>query len=92
MTLETQHCHNIVTMLSDIATKKQPKPNVVTTLCASWGSVSFREAEDHPATFTKINISPQVFLCFTIGQMVPNCKTPHVLFCIFRKFYHFFWK
>ena len=35
-TLETQHCDNIVTTLSDVATKIQPKPSVVTTLFASW--------------------------------------------------------
>ena len=27
-------------------------------------SVSFSEAADNPATFTKINVPPQVFLCF----------------------------
>ena len=33
---ETQRCDNVMTMLSDVATKIQPKPNVVTTSCASW--------------------------------------------------------
>ena len=36
MTSETQCCDNVVTTLSDVATKIQPKPNVVTTSCASW--------------------------------------------------------
>ena len=31
-----QRCDNVVTRLSDVATKIQPKPNVVTTSCASW--------------------------------------------------------
>ena len=35
-TSETQRCDNVVTTLSDVATKIQPKPNVVTTSCASW--------------------------------------------------------
>ena len=35
-TLETQRCDNVVTTLSDVATKIQSKPNVVTTSCASW--------------------------------------------------------
>ena len=35
MTSETQCCDNVVTTLSDIATKIQPKPNVVTTSCAT---------------------------------------------------------
>ena len=38
-TSETQRCDNIVTTLSDVATKIQPKPNVVTTSCASWESL-----------------------------------------------------
>ena len=37
-------------------------------------SDSFSEAVDHPATFTKINIPPEVFLCFVVREMVPNCK------------------
>ena len=41
-------------------------------------SVSFREAADHPVIFTKFNVSPQVFLCFIIGQMIPNCKAHHI--------------
>ena len=36
MTSETQCCDNVVTTLSDVATKIQPKPNVVTTLCGNW--------------------------------------------------------
>ena len=36
MTSETQCCDNVVTTLSDVATKIQPKPNVATTSCASW--------------------------------------------------------
>ena len=35
-TSETQRCDNVVTTLFDVATKIQPKPNVVTTSCASW--------------------------------------------------------
>ena len=34
-TSETQRCYNDVTTLSDVATNIQPKPNVVTTSCAS---------------------------------------------------------
>ena len=33
---ETQRCDNVTTTLSDVATKIQSKPNVVTTSCASW--------------------------------------------------------
>ena len=33
-------------------------------------SVSFREA--------KISLTSQVFLCFIIGKVVPNCKTHHI--------------
>ena len=36
MTSETQCCDNVVTTLSDVATKIQRKPNVATTSCASW--------------------------------------------------------
>ena len=36
MTSEAQRCDNVVTTLSDIATKIQPKLNVATTSCASW--------------------------------------------------------
>ena len=36
MTSETQCCDNVMTTLSDVATKIQPKPNVATTSCASW--------------------------------------------------------
>ena len=36
MTSETQCCDNVVTTLSDVATKIQPKPNVAATSCASW--------------------------------------------------------
>ena len=36
MTSEIQRCNNVVTTLSDVATKKQPKTNVVTTSCTSW--------------------------------------------------------
>ena len=36
MTSETQRCGNVVTPLSDVPTKIQPKPNVVTTSCVSW--------------------------------------------------------
>ena len=32
---------NVVTVLSDVEAKTQPKPNVVTTLCASWDLFSF---------------------------------------------------
>ena len=35
-----QLCDKVVTTLSDVATKMQPKPNVVTTSCASWVSKS----------------------------------------------------
>ena len=35
-TSETERCDNVATTLSDVATKIQPKPNVVTTSCASW--------------------------------------------------------
>ena len=35
-TSEIQRCDNVVATLSDVATKIQPKPNVVTTSCASW--------------------------------------------------------
>ena len=47
-------------------------------------SVSFGEAADHPAAFTKVNVPPQVFLCFIIGQMVPNFKTHNI--CAFFAF------
>ena len=47
-------------------------------------SVSSRKAADHPATFTKIKVPPQMFLCFIIRQMVPNCKTHHI--CDFLHF------
>ena len=40
MTSETQRCDNVVTTLSDVAAKIQPKPNVVTTSCASWGIIT----------------------------------------------------
>ena len=40
MTSETQRCDNVVTTLSDVAAKMQPKPNVVTTSCASWGIIT----------------------------------------------------
>ena len=40
-------------------------------------SVSSRKAADHPATFTKIKVPPQMFLCFIIRQMVPNCDFLH---------------
>ena len=36
MTSKAQRCDNVGTTLSDVATKIQPKPNVVTTSCASW--------------------------------------------------------
>ena len=36
MSLDTQRCDNIVTTLSDVATKMQPKPDVVTSSCTSW--------------------------------------------------------
>ena len=39
MTSETQCCDNVVTTLSDVATKIQPKPNVATTSCASWEAI-----------------------------------------------------
>ena len=39
-------------------------------------SLSFSEAADYPATFTKISIPPQVLLCFIIKLMVPNSKKP----------------
>ena len=32
---------NVVTVLSDVEAKTQPKPNVGTTLCASWDLFSF---------------------------------------------------
>ena len=35
MTSKAQRCDNVGTTLSDVATKIQPKPNVVTTSCAS---------------------------------------------------------
>ena len=38
-------------------------------------SVSFKEASDHPTTFTKLNVLPQVFLSLIIGKMVTNRKT-----------------
>ena len=47
------------------------------------GSVSFMEAADDLTNFTEINVSPQVFLCLIIGQMVPNYKTPHIYFFAF---------
>ena len=37
MTSEAQRCDNVMATLSDVATKIQPKPNVVTTTCTSWG-------------------------------------------------------
>ena len=43
-------------------------------------SVSFSEAADHPAASTKINVPPQMFLCFIIRQMVPSCKIHHICF------------
>ena len=53
------------------------------------GSVSFREATNHPATFTKINLPPQIFLCFIKDKWSEIAKdTTYVLFCIFRKLYH----
>ena len=36
MTSEAQLCDNVVTTLSDVATKIQPKPNLATTSRASW--------------------------------------------------------
>ena len=36
MASETQCCDNVVTTLSDVATKIQPKSNVATTSCACW--------------------------------------------------------
>ena len=41
---------------------------------------SFSEAADHP----EINDTPHVFLCFIMGQMVPNCRTHHI--CAFLHF------
>ena len=38
MMLETQCCDNVVTTLSDVATKVQPKPNFATMSCANWDS------------------------------------------------------
>ena len=38
MTWETQCCANVVTTLSDVAKKVQPKPNIATTSCANWDS------------------------------------------------------
>ena len=66
------------------AKPKQPK-NIhffgFETFCIIWGRiVSFRKAADHPATFSKINVPTQLFLCFIIDQMVPNCKTLHMCF------------
>ena len=43
-----------------------------------WRNVSFSDHQNHPATFTEIGIPPQVFLCFTISQMVAKCKTQHI--------------
>ena len=49
-------------------------------------SVSFCDAADHFAAFNEINVTPTVFLCFfMIGQMVPNCKTPHMCFLHFQE-------
>ena len=38
---ETQRCDNVVTTLSDVATKIHPKPNVVTTSCVRWDDGPF---------------------------------------------------
>ena len=54
------------------------------TNCIIWQRVSFSEAADHPTAFTKINVPAQMFLCFIIGRMVPNCKTHHI--CAFLHF------
>ena len=56
-----------------------------------WGNlhfgrnVNFSEDAHHPGNVTKINVPAQVFLCFIIRQMVPNCKTLYVLFGIFQE-------
>ena len=51
-----------------------------------WRSVSFREAADHPSTFTKIDLPSQVLLCFMIEQMVPIAKvTTYVFFLYFQE-------
>ena len=42
-TSETQHFDNVLTTLSHVATKTQPKPNVVTTSCASWDKSYFQD-------------------------------------------------
>ena len=39
MTSETECCDNVVTTLSDVATKIQPKPNVATTSCARFSLI-----------------------------------------------------
>ena len=48
------------------------------TICI-WEGLSITEAVDHPATFVKSNVSPQVFLFYneTNGPKLQN--TPHFL-------------
>ena len=52
MTSETQCCDNVVTTLSNVATKIQPKPNVATTSCASWVTLRI-----FSVTVTKLAVS-----------------------------------
>ena len=66
--------------------KNKPKqPEIVpcfgfATMGIIWGGVvCFSKVADLPTIFTKINVPPQVFLCFMIRQMVPNLQnTPHI--------------
>ena len=73
--------------------EKQTKTTPECALFQIWDnlcwSVSFREAADHPATFTKINVPRQMFLCFIIGQMVSNWKKHMCFFAFSGNFIRF---
>ena len=68
MTSEAQCCDNVVTTLSDVATKIQPKPNVATTLCASWVYTNYRTVSVLNA-FSKI-IESSIFGFYMITASV----------------------
>ena len=59
-TSETHHCENVVTTLSDVATKIQPRPNVVTKSCASWGETRFYDSQ-----FLRLTNAENLWSCLT---------------------------
>ena len=85
-TSETQRCDNVVTTLSDVATKKQPKPNVVTTSCASW--VRRRLKDVFKTSWSRSIYSPWSYVFNTSSRCFQDVlprRIQYVLQTVFKK-------